>query len=146
VNEKVGDYVAAILVENNNHNVFDDLDVQNSRRYARTVEKQDRYVVINDSAKSYGIHILNSQNGTMHNFTFRNLIIRNVYSIKKLIDSNQKDFNAFTPAGIKIEATKNTDIKIGTIKDVIVENCLFVNLHHLGVHIKHNSGGGQVFD
>jgi len=140
VDEKHGDYMAAILVENNEHIVFEDLDVQNNRRFAPVIEGQNPYRAASDSAKSYGIHILNSENGIMHNFTFRNLTVRNVYSVKTVKASNQKAFNAFTPAGIKIEATRNTKDKVGTIDGVLIENCRFVNLQRLGVHLKHNLG------
>lgn len=140
VDKNVGDYMAAILVENNEHIVFDDLDVQNNRRYAPITVGQNPSRAARDSAKSYGIHILNSESGTMHNFIFRNLTIRDVYSVKTVKASNQKAFNAFTPAGIKVEATRNTKNKVGTINGILVENCLFVNLQRLGIHLKHNSG------
>lgn len=140
VDEQIGDYMAAILVKNNEHIVFDDLDVQNDRRFAPRTEGQSQRQAVSDSAKSYGIHILNSESDIMHNFTFRNLTVRNVYSVKTVKASDQKAFNAFTPAGIKIEATRNTKHKEGTINGVLVENCSFVNLQRLGVHIKHNQG------
>jgi hypothetical protein len=132
-----GDYQEAILVENNDNIIFDGLEIQNERKVTR---------VGVDSSDAYGIHIINSQSGSLSNFTFRNLTVTNVYAIKTVMPEDQQAFNAFTPSGIRIHSSWNTASKIGNVRDVLIENNSFSNLQRLGIHIKHLGGVSSISD
>lgn len=126
-----GDYEEAIFVHNHDNIVFEDLTVENERL---------TYRAKTDSAISYGIYVLNDIAGTRKNYTFRNLTVRNVYTLKIVNPANQQEFNSFKPAGITLKTTWNSASKIGSIQGVIIQNCVFANLQRLGVNI---DGGGH---
>jgi hypothetical protein len=130
-----GDYREAIWVYNNDNIVFEELEVRNERQVTRPEV---------DSAHAYGIHIINDQAGTLNNFTFSNIVVRNVYSLKTVRPENQSEFNAFNPAGIRISSAWNWPGKVGNIDGILIENCLFENLQRLGVHILHSGANNGI--
>jgi len=125
-----GDYQEAVFVENNDHLVFENLEIQNERKITRAGV---------DSVDAYGIYILNSGTRILKDFTFRNMTFRNVFAVKEMNDPD--DFNGLEVAGLRIESKKNTVAgQEKNIQDVLMENCYFTNLQRLGVHIKHGGG------
>ena len=126
-----GDYQEAILVENNDHITFEDLEIHNERTTSRSgVDDQD----------AYGIYIYNSGTGTMRNFIFRNMTFQNVYATKEMNDPD--DFNGLEVAAVRIHSTQNTiSGEEKKIDYVLMDECYFTDLQRLGVHIKH--GGGK---
>jgi len=129
-----GDYQEAILVENNDNITFEDLEIHNERKATR---------VGVDDIDAYGIYILNSGTNVIRNFTFRNLIFKNVYAPKAILQSEgESAFNGLEVAAVRIHSTQNTvSGKEKKIDNVLMEGCYFSNLQRLGVHIKH--GGGR---
>lgn len=124
-----GDYEEAIFVHNHDNLVFENLCIENERLSYRTGTEKD---------VSHGIYVLNDIAGTRMNYTFRNLTVRNVYTLITVDPADQQTFNGFNPAGITLETTWNSAGKIGNIQGVIIETCVFINLQRLGVNI---SGG-----
>ena len=128
--ENGGDYQEAIFVENNDNIVFKDLEIQNERTHTRTGV---------DDVDAYGIFIYNSGTEVMKNFTFRNLVFRNVYAVKPI--NNPEDFNGLEVAAVRIATAKNTVAgQEKNIRDVLMEDCYFTDLQRLGVHMKHAGG------
>jgi hypothetical protein len=132
-----GDYREAIYVNNNDNFVFEGLEVNNERKVSRSGV---------DDKESYGIHIHNSGNQIMKNFTFRNMTFQNVYAVQPMLEPD--DFNGLEVAGLRIASDKNTVVgQEKNIQDVLMENCYFTDLQRLGVHIKHaggNSGSDDI--
>lgn len=131
-----GDYREAIYVENNDHLLFTELEINNERRYTRSGV---------DSIDAFGIYIYNSGPRILRNFTFRNITFRNVYAVKEL--ENPADFNDIKVAALRF-ATKGNWItgKEKNTRNILVEDCYFENLQRLGVHITHaggNTAGGN---
>ncbi|GGZ87292.1 right-handed parallel beta-helix repeat-containing protein [Algibacter mikhailovii] len=130
-----GDFQEAILVENNDNFVFEDLEVQNERIFSREGV---------DDLDAYGIYILNSGTRIMKNFIFRNLTFRNVYAPKPILKSEgESAFNGLEVAAVRLFSTQNrVSGQEKRIDNVLVEDCYFTDLQRLGVHIKH--GGGKL--
>lgn len=134
--ENGGDHQEAIFVENHDNIQFEAIEIQNERMHNRSgVSEED----------AYGIYILNSGTEILRNFTFRNVIFKNVYAPKPVLDPD--DFNGLEVAAVRIESTKNKVIgEEKNIQNVLMENCHFSDLQRLGVHIKHlgaNNGVGN---
>lgn len=130
-----GDHREAILVENNQYIVFNDIEVQNER----TVSKSG----VND-LHAYGIQILNSGPASriLKGFTFQNLTLRNVYSLDD--DVTPEEFDEFEVAGIRIFTAWRTIANPASIQDILVEDCYFEDIQRLGVHIKHGGSNTTV--
>lgn len=125
-----GDYQEAILVENNDNIVFENLEIQNERTNTRTGV---------DDVDAYGMFIYNSGTEVMRNFTFRNMDFKNVYAVKEMNDPD--DFNGLEVAAVRIATAKNTVAgQEKNIRDVLMEDCYFTDLQRLGVHMKHAGG------
>ena len=125
--EQEGDFREAIYVNNNEHIVFEDLEIQNNRLKPR---------LDYNNAHSFGIYIHNSSNKVMHNFIFRRMTFRNVYSLVYVDPSNQNAFNQFEVAAIRFFS----DWDKAHIDNVLVEDCYFTDLQRFGIHIKHAQG------
>ncbi|ANQ51740.1 T9SS type A sorting domain-containing protein [Flammeovirga sp. MY04] len=123
-----GDYMQAILVENNDNIVFDGLEIQNNR----TV---DRYDV--DSKKAFGIHIRNfTDNTSLKNFVFRNMTFKSVYAVEPIL--YKPDFDKLEVSAIRVYNIQNTLDKVRNIQNVLVEDSYFTDIQRLGVHFKHD--------
>ncbi|MBB6461842.1 T9SS type A sorting domain-containing protein [Flammeovirga kamogawensis] len=132
-----GDYKEAILVENNDYIIFEDLEIHNERLFSRSGVPDD---------DAYGIFIYNSGTSNMSNLIFRNLVFKKVYAPKPILkDEGEDAFNGLEVSGITFYTTKNTVAgKEKHIKDVLLEDCYFSDLQRLGVHIKHLGGNAGV--
>jgi hypothetical protein len=127
-----GDYREAVYVNNNDNIIFDGLEIQNERLHSRTgIDDKD----------SYGIHIHNTGNQIMRNFTFRNMIFQNVYAVEPILEP--ENFNGLEVAGLRFFSSWNSEDHPKNIQDVLVENCCFTDLQRFGVHVKHGGGHGN---
>ena len=121
-----GDYQEAILVENEDNMIFEDLEIQNHR----TTSRSD----VGDLV-SFGIQVISSSAGTKNNFTFRDMTFKNVYGLYWVDPSNQSEFNAFEVSGLTFKSSWG-----GIINNVVVEDSYFTDLQRIGIHIKNTSG------
>ena len=121
-----GDYREAILVENEDNMIFEDLEIQNHR----TTSRSD----VGDLV-SFGIQVISSSAGTKNNFTFRDMTFKNVYGLYWVDPSNQSEFNAFEVSGLTFKSSWG-----GIINNVVVEDSYFTDLQRIGIHIKNTSG------
>lgn len=121
-----GDYREAILVENEDNMIFEDLEIQNHR----TTSRSD----VGDSV-SFGIQVISSSAGTKNNFTFRDMTFKNVYGLSWVDPGDQDAFNAFEVSGLTFKSSW-----AGIINDVVVEDSYFTDLQRIGIHIKNTSG------
>jgi hypothetical protein len=121
-----GDYREAILVENEDNMIFEDLEIQNHRTTSRSN--------VGDLV-SFGIQVISSSAGTKNNFTFRDMTFKNVYGLYWVDPSNQSEFNAFEVSGLTFKSSWG-----GIINNVVVEDSYFTDLQRIGVHIKNTSG------
>lgn len=125
-----GDYQEAILVENQDNIVFEDLEIHNERLKSRSgVSDTD----------AYGVYVKNTGDRVMQNLVFRNLSFKDVYAVQPILDPD--DFNSIQVAGLSFFSSKNTLAgKEKHIRDVLVENCEFSNLQRFGISFKHSGG------
>ena len=121
-----GDYREAILVENEDNMIFEDLEIQNHRTTSRSG--------VGDLV-SFGIQVISSSAGTKNNFTFRDMTFKNVYGLSWVDPSDQDAFNAFEVSGLTFKSSW-----AGIINDVVVEDSYFTDLQRIGIHIKNTSG------
>ena len=121
-----GDYREAILVENEDNMIFEDLEIQNHRTTSRST--------VGDLV-SFGIQVISSSAGTKNNFTFRGMTFKNVYGLYWVDPSNQSEFNAFEVSGLTFKSSWG-----GIINNVVVEDSYFTDLQRIGIHIKNTSG------
>lgn len=122
-----GDYREAVLVTNHDNMVFDDLEIQNHRTISRSG--------VGDLV-SFGIRIeVSDSNANLNNFSFRNMIFKNVYALYWVDPSNQNAFNDFEVSGLTFISSWG-----GIINNVIVEDSYFTDLQRIGVHIKNTMG------
>ena len=121
-----GDYREAILVENEDNMIFEDLEIQNHR----TTSRSD----VGDLV-SFGIQVISSSAGTKNNFTFRDMTFKNVYGLSWVDPGDQDAFNAFEVSGLTFNSSW-----AGIINDVVVEDSYFTDLQRIGIHIKNTSG------
>jgi len=121
-----GDYREAILVENEDNMIFEDLEIQNHRTTSRSN--------VGDLV-SFGIQVISSSAGTKNNFTFRDMTFKNVYGLYWVDPSNQNEFNAFEVSGLTFKSSWG-----GIINNVVVEDSYFTDLQRIGIHIKNTSG------
>ena len=121
-----GDYREAILVENEDNMIFEDLEIQNHRTTSRST--------VGDLV-SFGIQVISSSAGTKNNFTFRDMTFKNVYGLYWVDPSNQSEFNAFEVSGLTFKSSWG-----GIINNVVVEDSYFTDLQRIGIHIKNTSG------
>ena len=121
-----GDYREAILVENEDNMIFEDLEIQNHRTTSRSN--------VGDLV-SFGIQVISSSAGTKNNFTFRDMTFKNVYGLYWVDPSNQSEFNAFEVSGLTFKSSWG-----GIINNVVVEDSYFTDLQRIGIHIKNTSG------
>ena len=91
-----GDYREAILVENEDNMIFEDLEIQNHRTTSRSN--------VGDLV-SFGIQVISSSAGTKNNFTFRDMTFKNVYGLYWVDPSNQSEFNAFEVSGLTFKSS-----------------------------------------
>lgn len=132
--ERGGDFQEAILVRNNDHITFENIEIQNERNVAREGVKDKN---------AYGILILNNKDASvLKHFRFKGVTFRNVYAalpVKK--EEGETAFNNLEVAALTFLSTRN-NVKgqEKNIQDVIMEDCYFNNLQRLGVHIKHAGG------
>lgn len=127
-----GDFQEAICVENNEHLVFDGLEIHNERSVSRPgIDDED----------AYGIHIRNTGAGVLNGFVFRNVMFRNIYAVKPML--NRDDFNGLEVAGLRIYSTRNIGEQKKSIRNIRVENCFFTDIQRLGIHIKHGGARGE---
>ena len=122
-----GDYREAMLVTNHDNMVFDNLEIQNHRTISRSG--------VGDLI-SFGIRIeVSDSNANLNNFSFRNMIFKNVYALYWVDPSNQNAFNDFEVSGLTFISSWG-----GIINNVIVEDSYFTDLQRIGVHIKNTMG------
>ena len=122
-----GDYREAMLVTNHDNMVFDNLEIQNHRTISRSG--------VGDLV-SFGIRIeVSDSNANLNNFSFRNMIFKNVYALYWVDPSNQNAFNDFEVSGLTFISSWG-----GIINNVIVEDSYFTDLQRIGVHIKNTMG------
>ena len=121
-----GDFREAILVENEDNMIFEDLEIQNHRTTSRSG--------VGDLV-SFGIQVISSSPGTKNNFTFRDMTFKNVYGLSWVDPVNQEAFNAFEVSGLTFKSSW-----AGIINDVVVEDSYFTDLQRIGIHIKNTSG------
>ena len=121
-----GDYREAILVENEDNMIFEDLEIQNHRTTSRSN--------VGDLV-SFGIQVISSSAGTKNNFTFRDMTFKNVYGLYWVDPGDQDAFNAFEVSGLTFKSSW-----AGIINDVVVEDSYFTDLQRIGIHIKNTSG------
>ena len=121
-----GDFREAILVENEDNMIFEDLEIQNHR----TTSRSD----VGDLV-SFGIQVISSSAGTKNNFTFRDMTFKNVYGLSWVDPGDQDAFNAFEVSGLTFKSSW-----AGIINDVVVEDSYFTDLQRIGIHIKNTSG------
>ena len=121
-----GDYREAILIENEDNMIFEDLEIQNHR----TTSRSD----VGDLV-SFGIQVISSSAGTKNNFTFRDMTFKNVYGLSWVDPGDQDAFNAFEVSGLTFKSSGD-----GIINDVVVEDSYFTDLQRIGIHIKNTSG------
>ena len=121
-----GDYREAILVENEDNMIFEDLEIQNHRTTSRSN--------VGDLV-SFGIQVISSSAGTKNNFTFRDMTFKNVYGLSWVDPGDQDAFNAFEVSGLTFKSSW-----AGIINDVVVEDSYFTDLQRIGIHIKNTSG------
>lgn len=122
-----GDHQEAIYIQNQDHMIFDGLEIQNNRTNQRSNV---------DDFDSFGIYVQNTGDNVMNNFTFRNMTFKNIYAISGVDPSDQEAFNQFEVAGIRFFSSWNKR----NINNVLVEDCFFTDLQRFGVHIKHAIG------
>jgi len=134
-----GDYQEAILVQNNDNIIFDDLEIQNERLASRAGV---------DDTDAFGILIKNNGTEILRNFTFKNLTFKNVYAPQPILPGDGENaFNGLEVAAVRIITTKNKVYgKEKNIQNVLMEDCYFTDLQRLGVHIKHGGGSTGVGD
>lgn len=127
-----GDYQEAILVHNQEHIHFFDLEIQNNRLSPRTgVRDQD----------AFGIYVLNDGNRTLKDYSFKKITVKNVYAPKPILkEKGEQAFNGLEVAGIRFFSSFNTKNNIKNIQGVLIEDCYFTDIQRLGVHIKHGGG------
>ncbi|MEM9983618.1 MAG: right-handed parallel beta-helix repeat-containing protein, partial [Bacteroidota bacterium] len=129
-----GDHEEAILVENQDHLIFDGLEVQNERLVSRSGV---------DDTDAYGIYVLNSGTEVMRNLTFRNLSFKNVFAVQPILD--RSDFDKIQVSGLGFFSTRNTQVgQEKHIRDVLIEDCFFGNLQRFGIEFKHGGGNNGV--
>ena len=121
-----GDYREAILVENEDNMVFEDLEIQNHR----TTSRSD----VGDLV-SFGIQVISSSVGTKNNFTFRDMAFKNVYGLLFVDPADQNAFNEFEVSGLTFKSSWG-----GVINNILIEDSYFTDLQRIGVHIKNTSG------
>lgn len=121
-----GDFREAILVENEDNMIFEDLEIQNHRTTSRSN--------VGDLV-SFGIQVISSSAGTKNNFTFRDMTFKNVYGLSWVDPGDQDAFNAFEVSGLTFKSSW-----AGIINDVVVEDSYFTDLQRIGIHIKNTSG------
>lgn len=125
-----GDYMEAILVENNDNLLFEGLEVQNERLVSRSGVRD---------TDAYGILVKNTGDKTMRNLVFRNMDIKNVFAVQPILDPD--DFNTIQVSGLGVQCSKNTVAgKEKHIRDILVEHCFFGNLQRFGIQFKHSGG------
>ncbi|MBB3696498.1 Ig-like domain-containing protein [Flammeovirga yaeyamensis] len=128
-----GDYMQAILVENNDNIVFDGLEVQNNRTVNRSGV---------DSKKAFGIHIRNfTSNKSLKNFVLRNMTLRSVYAVQPIL--HREDFDNLEVSAIRVYNLPNTQDKVRNIQNVLVEDSYFTDIQRLGVHFKHDGANAD---
>ncbi len=129
-----GDFREAILVENQQHITFEDIEVQNDRTASRKGVRD---------VDAFGIHIMNSGEGVLRGFTFKNVTFRSVYAATPVLkEEGESAFNSLEVAGLRFFNTKNRrGDRAKNIQDILIEDCYFNDLQRLGIHIK--SQGGQ---
>ncbi len=125
-----GDYEEAILVENNDHLIFDGLEVQNERLVGRNgVADTD----------AYGLQVRNRGTKVMRNLVFRHMTFKNVFAVQPILDP--EDFNSLQVSGLSFSSTKNTEAgKEKHIRDILIEDCMFSNLQRFGIKFSHGGG------
>ena len=121
-----GDYQEAILVENEDNMIFEDLEIQNHR----TTSRSD----VGDLV-SFGIQVISSSVGTKNNFTFRDMAFKNVYGLLFVDPADQNAFNEFEVSGLTFKSSWG-----GVINNILIEDSYFTDLQRIGVHIKNTSG------
>ena len=121
-----GDYREAILVENEDNMIFEDLEIQNHR----TTSRSD----VGDLV-SFGIQVISSSAGTKNNFTFRDMTFKNVYGLLFVDPADQNAFNEFEVSGLTFKSSWG-----GVINNILIEDSYFTDLQRIGVHIKNTSG------
>lgn len=129
-----GDYQEAILVQNQDHLVFDGLEIQNERLVSREGVKD---------VDAYGMFVYNNGTEVMRDFTFRNLVFRNVFAVEPILE--REDFDAIQVTGLRFFVAKNNQVgQEKTIRDITVENCFFTNLQRFGIQFKHSGSATGV--
>ena len=124
-----GDYQEAILVQNEDNLVFDDLEIRNDRVATRSGVKD---------TDAYGIYIDNTV-GVMENFLFQNMTIKNVFAVQPMLD--RSDFDAIQVSGIRFRSPKNTSNgNIRQIRNIEIKDSYFTNLQRLGIQFKAGLG------
>ena len=121
-----GDYREAILVENEDNMVFEDLEIQNHRTTSRST--------VGDLV-SFGIQVISSSAGTKNNFTFRDMTFKNVYGLLFVDPADQNAFNEFEVSGLTFKSSWG-----GVINNILIEDSYFTDLQRIGIHIKNTSG------
>ncbi|NIJ44722.1 hypothetical protein FHR24_001161 [Wenyingzhuangia heitensis] len=125
-----GDYQEAILVENVDNLVFEDLEIQNERTVTRSGV---------DDTDAYGIYVKNSGTTVMENITFRNVTFKNTFAVQPILDTS--DFDTIQVSALGFSSSKNYVAgEEKHIRDILIENCLFANNQRFGVQFKHGGG------
>ncbi|WP_168442575.1 right-handed parallel beta-helix repeat-containing protein [Pontiella desulfatans] len=123
-----GDFQEAVYVLNNDNIVFDRLEIQNERTRSRSGVKDD---------DAYGLHVHNTGGRVMKNIIVRNMVFKNVYAVKPML--NPDDFDGIEVAGIRFSSSRNRrGHPPKNIRNILVEDCLFSDIQRLGIHIKHS--------
>ncbi|WP_344788609.1 T9SS type A sorting domain-containing protein [Postechiella marina] len=129
-----GDYAEAILIENCDNLILEDLEIQNERLVTRSgVSDTD----------AFGIAIHNSSDAVMENFVFRNLTLKDVFAVQPMLEP--EDFDAIQVSGIRFTCSKNTEVgKEKNIQNILIEDSYFTNLQRFGIQFKHSGGNNGV--
>ena len=124
-----GDYKEAIVINNKDHMVFEDLEIQNHRTQSRAGV---------DDIVSFGMLIQNTSNQVKRHYRFKNMTFKNVYGLYWVDPSDQSAFNGFEVSGLTFKSGS-----AGHIDDIIVEDSDFTDLQRLGVHIKNTANANS---
>ena len=129
-----GDYKEAVLIENQDNIILENLEIRNDRVVTRSgVSDKD----------GFGITIHNGSDKVMDNFIFRNLTIRDVFAVEPVLDRDS--FDSIEVSGMRFTCSRNTEVgKEKNIQNILIEDSYFTNLQRLGIQFKHSGGNDGV--
>lgn len=115
-----GSFLETILIQNQDHIHISNLEIQNPRQSSRPGAPD---------TESFGIYLINDGSGILRDFEFRNLTLRNIFSVANI---NEVPFDAIRVTGIMAETLGNNPGTMKYMADILVEDCYFSRIGKLG--------------